>query len=84
MKKRPFRYDDAIFWIMIGTIAIMAIGMVASKNFYKIISIPDNVPIAMMLLVVEYCIWISFKQAADNDEHTARGERHKIYEDMIK
>lgn len=80
---KRFEYEKIYFWIMIGTIVLMALGAVASKNFYAIISKPDNIPIAIMLVIVEFFLWLSFKQAASADEHTRRGERHKIYEDMI-
>ena len=54
------------------------------EDFWKIISKPDNVPIAMMLVIVEFFTWLSMKQAAKNDEFTRAGEREKIYEDMIR
>src|SRR5262245_37634029 len=42
-------------------------------NFRKIVAKPDNVPIAGMLFLVGYFLWVAFKQAYDNDERMARG-----------
>ena len=79
-----FKYEMIPLYAMVATISLIIIGMIFSKNFSKIISIPDNVPIAMMLIIVEFFTWLSLKQAAANDAYTRAGERHKIYEDMIR
>jgi len=83
-KPRRFKYERIPLVILVITISLIGFGMVASENFHLIISKPDNVPIAMMLIIVEFFTWWAFKQAASNDEHTRNGERHKIYEDMIR
>jgi hypothetical protein len=43
------------------------------KNFAKIVMKPDNVPIAGMLFLVGFFLWVAFKQAFDNDERMAKG-----------
>jgi len=45
------------------------------KNFAKIVTKPDNVPIAGMLFLVAFFVWVAFKQAFDNDDRMARGLR---------
>src|SRR5213593_3622352 len=42
-------------------------------NFSKIVTKPDNVPIAGMLFLVAFFVWVSFKQAYDNDDRIAKG-----------
>jgi undecaprenyl pyrophosphate phosphatase UppP len=84
MDKKKFRYEKLYFWLMIGTIVLIALGMATSATFLQIISKPDNVPIAIMLVVVEFFTWLAFKQAARNDDYTREGQRQKIYEDMIR
>ena len=69
---------------MVLTIFLMAVGFIASPTFREIISKPDNVPIAMMLIIIEFFTWLAFKQAAQNDQYTREGQREKIYEDMIR
>lgn len=38
-------------------------------NFWKILSVPDNVPIVLMMLLVSFYTWLAFKQARRNDRH---------------
>ena len=42
-------------------------------NFRKIVAKPDNVPIAGMLFLVGYFLWVGLKQAFDNDDRMLRG-----------
>jgi undecaprenyl pyrophosphate phosphatase UppP len=84
MARNRFQYEKIPLYCMYATIVLMVIGMILSHEFLKIISKPDNVPIAAMLVIVEFFTWLALKQAASSDEHTRNGERHKIYEDMIR
>lgn len=43
-------------------------------NFSKIVAKADNVPIVMMLFAVSFFLWLSFRQAAINDERMEKGE----------
>ena len=54
--------------------ALAYFGSAADTNFFKIIAKPDNVPITLLMFLVGFTLWISFRQAAINDERTARGE----------
>lgn len=43
-------------------------------NFFKIVSKGDNVPIVMMMGAIAFTLWLSFRQAAINDERMEKGE----------
>jgi hypothetical protein len=38
-------------------------------NFWKILSVPDNVPIVLMIILVSFYSWLAYKQARRNDRH---------------
>jgi len=42
-------------------------------NFRKIVAKPDNVPIAGMLFLVAFFLWVALKQAFDNDDRMKQG-----------
>jgi hypothetical protein len=44
------------------------------KNFWKIVSKPDNVPIVGLIFVLGFFTWWALRQAAINDERIERGE----------
>lgn len=44
------------------------------SNFRLIITKADNVPITMMMITVGFFTWLAFRQAAVNDQRSARGE----------
>lgn len=39
------------------------------QNFWKIVSVPDNVPIVLMIFFVAFYCWLAYKQARRNDRH---------------
>ncbi|MFH1110381.1 MAG: hypothetical protein V1790_14465 [Planctomycetota bacterium] len=43
-------------------------------NFVKIVQKADNVPIVMMMFAIGFFLWLSFRQAAVNDERTEKGQ----------
>lgn len=47
--------------------------MMIDPNYFEILRKADNVPITMMLLSVALCLWVSFRQAAKNDNRLAKG-----------
>ena len=53
-------------------------------NFLKIVSVPDNIPIIIMLVAVIYLTWISFSEARKNDKLIEEGKRDQIYRRMIE
>lgn len=54
------------------------------ENFLHIMSKPDNLPIAGMLIAVLYFLFIALRQAFRHDKHIAKGEKEKIYDEMIR
>jgi len=63
--------------VVAGTLgALCTLAFLASctdPNFIKIIQKADNVPIVMMMFAVVFFLWLSFRQAAINDERMERG-----------
>lgn len=61
-----------------GTLgALCTIAFFASctdPNFLKIVEKADNVPIVMMMFAVAFFLWLSFRQAAINDERIENGQ----------
>ena len=45
-----------------------------NPNFRAIVTKADNVPIVMMLFAVGFFLWLSFRQAAINDERMEQGK----------
>jgi hypothetical protein len=43
-------------------------------NFVKIVQKADNVPIVMMMFAIGFFLWLSFRQAAVNDERMEKGQ----------
>ena len=62
----------ALFAFMVVTAGFLL--SMTDEDFFKIVAKADNVPIVMMLFSVGFCLWWAFRQAAINDERTARGE----------
>ncbi len=54
------------------------------ENFLKILSLPDNVPIVIMLALVVFLTWLSFKEARANDKLTEEGKADQIYRRMVE
>ncbi len=60
--------------------SLAALGLLAflvsclDLNFLAIVKKADNVPIVMLLFVMCFFLWLSFRQAAVNDEKMERGE----------
>jgi len=54
---------------------------VQDEDFRAIILKPDNVPITALLYVVPFFLWLSMKQAIQNDERVERGEKPAEYHD---
>lgn len=54
------------------------------ENFLAILTMPDNIPIAGMLVAVLFCLWLGIRQALKNDKLIKNGDGERIYEDMIE
>ena len=61
-------------------IIIFAFGLTDS-NFRRIVTKPDNVPIAGLIFLVVFFLWWSMKQAWENDERMAQGQGPREAED---
>jgi len=53
--------------------AFFAFG-VTDPNFRKIVTKPDNVPIVALIFLVAFFLWLSMKQAYENDARIAEGK----------
>jgi len=51
-------------------------------NFWAIISVPDNIPIVFMLLLVGFFAWMSFDEARKNDRLIREGRKEQILRRM--
>ncbi len=47
-------------------------------NFWAIVSVPDNIPIVFMLLLVSYFTYLSFDEARKNDRLIREGRKEQI------
>ena len=54
------------------------------ENFLQILSLPDNIPIVIMLGAVIYLTWLSFSEARKNDKLIEEGKRDQIYRRMVE
>jgi len=51
-------------------------------NFWAIVSVPDNIPIVFMLLLVGYFTYLSFSEAPKNDRLIREGRKEQILRRM--
>lgn len=54
------------------------------QNFLEIVTKPDNIPIAGMLLLVLFFTWIGLRQALKNDKLIEEGKEDEIPKEMWK
>ena len=52
------------------------------QNFWAIVSVPDNIPIVFMLVLVGYFNWLSFTEARKNDRRIREGRNDQILRRM--
>lgn len=63
----------AALGLLLGGVLFFAVSML-DPNFRLIVARPDNLPIAAMVFVIGFFIWVSLRQAFENDERIAGGE----------
>ncbi|MGH9893606.1 MAG: hypothetical protein ACREA0_16795 [bacterium] len=51
-------------------------------QFVEILTKPDNIPIAGMMLLVLFFTWAAFREARRNDELISQGRKDEILGDM--
>lgn len=54
------------------------------KEFWAIISVPDNIPIVALLVAVLFFLYVALVQAFRSDRLIKEGREDEIYDDMIK
>ena len=52
------------------------------QNIWAIVSLPDNIPIVLMLGLVAYFVRLSFKEARKHDELIAQGRKADVLKAM--
>lgn len=57
-----------------GLATLFFLASCLDSNFYLIVSKADNVPIVMMMFAVAFVLWLSFRQAALNDQAIEEGK----------
>jgi len=84
-----FTLSTVVFWAMLKfkgwtkpraaiTLLVLVAGYfvvsMGDPNFRLIVVKPDNIPIAAMIFIVGFFLWLALKQAFDNDERISSGE----------
>jgi hypothetical protein len=54
------------------------------QQFLDILTVPDNVPIIAMLILVMFFTYVALKQARRNDQLIEHGHRERIIDEMRK
>jgi hypothetical protein len=59
--------------ILVASVVFFAVSML-DPNFRLVVIKPDNIPIVFMIFILGFFVWLSLKQAFENDERIAKGE----------
>lgn len=51
-------------------------------QFLEILTKPDNVPIAAMMLLILFFTWLAFREARKNDELIEEGREDEVLKEM--
>jgi hypothetical protein len=54
------------------------------RNFLEILTKPDNIPIAGLLLLVLFFTWLGLKEAFKNDKIIEQGDKEELLKEMWK
>lgn len=54
------------------------------EHFLHIMSLPDNIPIVMMVVFIGFCLSYAIYEMRENDKLIKRGEKDKVYDRMIR
>jgi hypothetical protein len=54
------------------------------QQFLEILTVPDNIPIIAMMILVMFFTYIALKQARRNDQLIEHGHRERIIDEMRK
>ncbi len=61
-----------LYWSLLFIIPV-SIWFAADPNFFTIITLPDNIPIIILLVAIGFLTWFSIYQAANNDKRIEAG-----------
>lgn len=53
-------------------------------QFIHIATLPDNIPIVGLLVIVLICLYVALKQAFRHDKLISEGRKDEIYDEMIR
>jgi hypothetical protein len=54
------------------------------KHFLHILSLPDNIPIVILMVTVIYLTYLSFSEARKNDKLIDEGKSDQVYRRMVE
>jgi hypothetical protein len=54
------------------------------QNFLEILTKPDNIPIAGLLILVIFFSWLGLREAFKNDKILEQGEKDELLKEMWK
>ena len=54
------------------------------EHFLNIVSLPDNIPIVIMIFLIALCFGWAIYEMRQNDKLISKGEKEKIYDRMIR
>ena len=54
------------------------------QQFLGILTVPDNIPIIAMMILVMFFTYVALKQARRNDQLIEHGHRERIIDEMRK
>jgi hypothetical protein len=54
------------------------------QQFLQILTVPDNVPIIGMMILVMFFTYVALKQGRRNDQLIEHGQRERIIDEMRK
>ena len=54
------------------------------EHFISILTVPDNIPIVIMVLLLTLCSAWAIYEMRENDKLIKKGEKEKIYDRMIQ
>jgi hypothetical protein len=54
------------------------------EHFLHILTLPDNIPIVIMVVLLAYCMGWAIYEMRENDKLIDKGEKDKVYDRMIR
>jgi small neutral amino acid transporter SnatA (MarC family) len=52
------------------------------QNLWAIVSVPDNIPIVFMIVLVSFFTWLSFHESNKNDRLIGEGRKEQVLRRM--